>query len=157
MNMEYKLLDSKKGFILTREPEIIDKNLYITFTGAPENATVIFESKIKGDTLYRELLDGMCCVPARFLCPILEDVIKVTVVVLDGKSNEKWQCEEMKTGKNISNNTIIVKPNDMNIPLQIVEVLLEQQKIKDDMKQLTDNFSELNQKLDKLLEGYDIT
>ena len=157
MNMEYKLLDSKKGFILTREPEIIDKNLYITFTGAPENATVIFESKIKGDTLYRELQDGMCCVPARFLGPILEDVIKVTVVVLDGKSNEKWQCEEIKTGKNISNNTIIVKPNDMNIPLQIVEVLLEQQKIKDDMKQLTDNFSELNQKLDKLLEGYDIT
>ncbi len=157
MNMEYKLLDSKKGFILTREPEIIDKNLYITFTGAPENATVIFESKIKGDTLYRELQDGMCCVPARFLCSILEDVIKVTVVVLDGKSNEKWQCEEIKTGKNISNNTIIVKPNDMNIPLQIVEVLLEQQKIKDDMKQLTDNFSELNQKLDKLLEGYDIT
>ena len=45
----------------------------------------------------------------------------------------------------------------MNITLQIVEVLLEQQKIKDDMKQLTDNFSELNQKLDKLLEGYDIT
>ena len=157
MNMEYKLLDSKKGFILTREPEIIDKNLYITFTGAPENATVIFESKIKGDTLYRELQDGMCCVPARFLCPILEDVIKVTVVVLDGKSNEKWQCEEIKAGKNISNDTIIVKPNDMNIPLQIVEVLLEQQKIKDDMKQLTDNFSELNQKLDKLLEGYDIT
>lgn len=157
MNMEYKLLDSKKGFILTREPEIIDKNLYITFTGAPENATVIFESKIKGDTLYRELQDGMCCVPARFLCPILEDVIKVTVVVLDGKSNEKWQCEEIKTGKNISNDTIIVKPNDMNIPLLIVEVLLEQQKIKDDMKQHTDNFSELNQKLDKLLEGYDIT
>lgn len=157
MNMEYKLLDSKKGFILTREPEIIDKNLYITFTGAPENATVIFESKIKGDTLYRELQDGMCCVPARFLCPILEDVIKVTVVVLDGKSNEKWQCEEIKTGKNISNNTIIVKPNDMNIPLLIVEVLLEQQKMKDDMKQHTDNFSELNQKLDKLLEGYDIT
>jgi hypothetical protein len=155
--MEYKLLDSKKGFILTREPEIIDKNLYITFTGAPENATVIFESKIKGDTLYRELQDGMCCVPARFLCPILEDVIKVTVVVLDGKSNEKWQCEEIKTGKNISNNTIIVKPNDMNIPLLIVEVLLEQQKMKDDMKQHTDNFSELNQKLDKLLEGYDIT
>ena len=39
--MEIKLLNNKKGFILTRQPEVVEDKLYISFTNAPENATEI--------------------------------------------------------------------------------------------------------------------
>ena len=41
--MEYKLLNSNNGVIMTRAPELIGDMLYISFTGAPDKATAIFE------------------------------------------------------------------------------------------------------------------
>lgn len=35
MKMEYKLLNSNNGVIMTRTPELIGDMLYISFTGAP--------------------------------------------------------------------------------------------------------------------------
>ncbi len=151
MNMEYKLLDNGKGFILTRQPEIVQRHLFITFSGAPENATAIFE-KADGDSLYRQLQDNTCGLPAHFL----DGNIKVSVTVLDGSKNApQWRCEEIKALK--QTNGVLVCPNDMNIPAQMVEIQLEQQTIKEELVKLTDNYSELNKKLEKLLEGYDIT
>ncbi len=148
--MEYKLLDNGTGLILTRQPEIVHNNLFITFTGAPENATAIFQ-KANGDSLYRQLQDNTCGLPAHFL----DGDIKVSVTMLDGSSNApKWRCEEIKAQKQKVG--VLVSPNDMNIPLQMVEIRLEQQKIIDDIKKLAENYSELNKKVDKLLEGYDI-
>ena len=47
MKMEYKLIELvKKGFILTREPEVVTDELIITFTGAPDGATAIFVEKV---------------------------------------------------------------------------------------------------------------
>ena len=41
MKMEYKVLDNGTAVILTRQPELVYDELYITFTGAPANATAI--------------------------------------------------------------------------------------------------------------------
>ena len=151
MNMEYKLLDNGKGLILTRQPEIVQRHLFITFSGAPKNATAIFE-KVDGDSLYRQLQDDTCGLPAHFL----DGNIKVSVTVLDGNSNApKWRCEEIKASK--QQGGVLACPNDMNIPMQMVEIQLEQQKIKGEIEKLAENYSELNKKLEKLLEGYDIT
>lgn len=151
MNMEYKLLDNGKGLILTRQPEIVQRHLFITFSGAPKNATAIFE-KVDGDSLYRQLQDDTCGLPAHFL----DGDIKVSVTILDGSSNApKWRCEEIKAQKQESG--VLVCPNDMNIPIQMVEIQLEQQKINENINKLVENYSELNKKLEKLLEGYDIT
>ena len=90
--------------------------------------------------------------PAHFL----DGNIKVSVTVLDGNSNApKWRCEEIKASK--QQGGVLVCPNDMNIPMQMVEIQLEQQKIKGEIEKLAENYSELNKKLEKLLEGYDIT
>lgn len=156
MNMEYKLLDDNTGIILTRNPEKVSKNLFITFTGAPADATVIFENR-EGDSLYRKLEDNMCAVPTRFLCPILEDAIKVTVCILDGVSKDRWKCEEIKTGLLVSTNEVLVQPNDMNIPQQMIDLKLELQEMKTKQKEQQEEISELNNKLNRLLEGYDIT
>ena len=149
--MEIKLLDNKKGFILTRQPEVVDNSLYITFTGAPENATAIFENG--KDSLYKLLRENCCEVPKNFLV----GEIKITIAILDGDiKSSKWECEGIKTSK-ISDGNILIAPNDMNIPEKIVDVQLEMQEIKDNIHTLMKNYSELETKLTKLLEGYDIT
>ena len=149
--MEIKLLNNKKGFILTRQPEVVDDCLYITFTGAPENATAIFENE--EDSLYRLLRENCCEVPKNFLV----GEIKITIAILDGDiKSSKWECEGIKASKTKDGN-ILIAPNDMNIPEKIVDVQLEMQEIKDNIHTLMKNYSELETKLTKLLEGYDIT
>lgn len=152
MNMEIKLLDNNRGVILTRQPELIYGNLYITFTGAPEFATAIFERQ-DGESLYRSLEDGLCGVPENFL----QGEIKITVTKFDGTvSPQKWACEGLKITKQ-KKGGVLVAPNDMNIPEQMVELQLELQEMREREKIQAEKISELNTKLEKLLEGYDIT
>lgn len=149
--MEIKLLDNKKGFILTRQPEVVDDSLYITFTGAPENATAIFENG--EDSLYKLLRENCCEVPKNFLV----GEIKITVAILNGEVNSpKWECEGIKASKTKDGN-ILIAPNDMNLPEKMVEIQLEMQEIQNNLSTLSKNYSELETKLTKLLEGYDIT
>ena len=150
MRMEYRLLDSGKGVMLTRQPEFISGSLYITFTGAPAGATAIFENG--GDSLYRLLSDGSCSVPASFLT----GDVRVVVTLLDGTVNpQKWACEGIKT--TATKGGVLVCPNDNDIPRQIAEIQVEMQGIRNDIKALFDKYSGLETKLNKLLEGYDVT
>ena len=61
MKMEYKLLNSNNGVIMTRAPELIGDMLYISFTGAPDKATAIFE-RSDGESAYRRspCLTALC-------------------------------------------------------------------------------------------------
>ena len=84
MKMEYKLIkDCGKGFMLTREPETVSDELIVSFTGAPDDATAIFENS-DGNSLYRLLKDETCAIPAAFL----KGCVKVTVAVLKGKCSK---------------------------------------------------------------------
>ena len=77
-----------KGFITTRAPKIIEKELIISFLGAPQGATAIFENS-NGHSLYRLLADKSCVIPSDFLV----GEITVTIVQLDGSSDaEKYHC-----------------------------------------------------------------
>ena len=64
MKMEYKLLDNGVGVILTRQPEIVEDELFIDFADAPADATAIFETK-GGNSYYRLLSDGLCSLPVK--------------------------------------------------------------------------------------------
>lgn len=148
--MEYRLLDNGKGVMLTRQPEFISGDLYITFADAPAGATVIFENG-KKDSIYRTLSDGVCSVPEAFLT----GDVRVVVTLLDGTANApKWTCEGIKTSQ--TKGGLLVCPNDGDIPRQIAEIQIAQQEIRNDIKTLSDKYSGLETKLNKLLEGYDV-
>ena len=66
MQMEYKLLCDKTGVILTRQPELVTDKLFITFTGAPEGATAVFE-RDDGNSMYRLIEGEICSLDAAFL------------------------------------------------------------------------------------------
>lgn len=154
IRMEYKLLKSyMKGILLTRQPEAVTDGdeLYITFTGAPDGATAIFEGE-DGYSLYRVLKDESCKIPSTFLL----GTITVRVAVLNGTtSSPVYICEGIKA--TVTAAAIIVRPDDTNLPDTVREIQLNLQEIKDEMENFTKKYSELNTKLTKLLEGYDIT
>ena len=151
MKMEYTCLKkTRKGFVLTRKPEMVDKELIITFSGAPSGATAIFENA-DGNSLYRLLADKTCSVPADFL---VNGEIKVTVTLLNGKTDaEKFTCEPICVER--KNGVILVYPNWLDLPMQIIEIYGELQGVKGGMEELFGKFDSLDKKVDKLLDGYD--
>ena len=147
--MQYKLLNNNKGILLTREPEVIADKLSLAFLGAPENATAIFE-KENGGSMYKPLENGSCALPADFL----SGKIAVTVVVLNGELNPpKWSCEGIKAVK--EDDVLIVYPNDLDAQHRIVGLELAQNDLREEIKTLKEKFTELNDKFNKLVEGYD--
>lgn len=151
MKMEYTCLKKvRKGFVLTRKPEMVDKELIITFSGAPSGATAIFENA-DGNSLYRLLADKTCSVPADFL---VNGEIKVTVTLLNGKTDaEKFTCEPICVER--KNGVILVYPNWLDLPMQIIELYGELQGVKSDMGELFGKYDSLDKKVEKLLDGYD--
>lgn len=150
MKMEYKILDNGTAVVLTRQPELVYDELYIDFSGAPSGATAIFE--VGGDSLYRLLHGETCSVPA----DKLNGVVKVTVALLDGSARpRKWACEELLAEKQKSGGTL-VSPNDMNLPQRFIELKMENEAIRQTNERIETRLKELEDKLERLLEGYDL-
>lgn len=150
MKMVYKLLDNGSGVILTRQPANAESALFVHFMGVPANATAIFTLE-SGETYYRDLSDDSCSLPAAKL----QGAIKVTVAVLDKTPLRRWICEEFKADK-LKEGTLIA-PNDMNLPQTVVELRLENEKLRSTCRNLEEMYKELSDKLEKIMEGYDFT
>lgn len=149
--MEYKLLNGDSGVILTREPEIISDSLYITFTGAPTTATAIFE-RDDGESAYRDLSEGLCGLSKDFL----RGMVKVTVALLDGSVKPKrWFCEGINA-QLLKDGSVLVRPDDLDMQRKIVAIQVENSELKAAIYEQAEKYSELEKKLNKLLEGYDI-
>lgn len=149
--VRYKLLDNGTAVVLTRQPEMLYDELHIAFSGAPSGATAIFESG--DDSLYRQLDGVACSIPVGKL----NGAVKVTVAVLDGSASPlKWTCEELLAEKQENGGTLI-SPNDMNLPQRFVELKLECESIRQSNATLEKRIEGLEDKLERLLEGYDLT
>ena len=149
--IEYTCLkNTGKSFILTRKPKVVDKTLIVSFKGAPLNATAIFKNS-NSNSIYRLLLDKTCSVPADFL---VNGEIKVTVTLLNGKADaEKFTCEPICVER--KNGVILVYPNWLDLPMQIIEIYGEIQGVKGGMSELLGKYDSLDKKVEKLLDGYD--
>lgn len=151
MQMEYKLLCDKTGVILTRQPELVTDKLFITFTGAPEGATAVFE-RDDGNSMYRLIEGEICSLDAVFL----RGTIKCTVAMLNGSVKaQKWLCEGIKTVR-IKDVGVIVSPDDVNLQNKLVKIQIEKAALQNTVDKHEERISELEKKLTKLLEGYDI-
>ena len=148
--MEYTCLKNvQKGFITTRKPEQVESELLVRFSGAPPNAHAIFENG-NGDSLYRLLEDESCSVPAHYLV----GEVKSTITVLDGKSNaKKCYCEPFFAER--VGGVLLVYPNWLDIPMQIISVYEALNDVKNDVSILSNKCTTLDKKVDKVLDGVD--
>ncbi len=151
--MIYKLLDNATGVILTRQPEMLreDEELCVQFNNNDPDATAIFQPK-DGDSLYRSLSDGLCCVPATKLC----GAVSVTVANLNGKTPiKRWICEELNVEK--KNGGYLISPNDMNLPQVVVSLRLENEELRCAQAKQEAEIQELREMLTEIIEGYNLT
>lgn len=149
--MEYKLIkDSLKGFILTRKPETVTNELIVSFTGAPADATAVFENG-GGNSLYRLLKDETCAIPADFL----KGCIRVTVAVLNGKDDApKYTCESIYTDSTAFGG-VIVCPDGLDRDLELISIRAGMQDLRDLFGAIVKRLDETDERLTKLLDGYD--
>lgn len=77
--MEYRLLSSGRGVLLTTKPEHITGDLLIVFKNAPSEATAIFTSN--ENSTYRKIEKGCCSIPSKMLVDGNYDIV---VTVLNG-------------------------------------------------------------------------
>ena len=152
MKMEYKLLNGNSGVIMTRTPELVSDMLYVFFAGAPDKATAIFE-RDDGESAYKALSDGLCGIESDWL----NGSTKVTVAVLDGSTrSQRWFCDGFCAKRLTECGAVLIYPDDMDMQKKIAKLQEEVSDLTAAKNELSDKYTELETKLNKLLEGYDI-
>ena len=147
--MKYKILDNGKAYIISRHPELITSCLNVEFIDAPDNATAIFD--INGTSYYRKLSGKSCSIDFKKSTGI----VKVTLADFNSKTVNKWICEEIMIEK-INDSTIAVLPNDMNLPMQVVQLASENESIRLKLREIENKYNQLVGKIQDMLEGYDL-
>lgn len=152
MKCTYKLLNDGQGVILTRQPALLDGDLEVTFVDAPEGSIALFEAE--GINCYRELENrGTCIVPRR----ILNGTVEVSITCYNGTvTPERWRCEGL-IATALSNGTVILAPDDNNLPLEVVNLKIANHKLREDYAELEEKFNKLSDTFTSMMEGYDLT
>lgn len=155
--MKYRLLDNNTGVILTRSAEIatppvcVGDGCFIVFEGAPDGSVAVFTWK--GYTFYRDLVGGKCAFPKAIDGGDVD--VTVALISADGKTR-RWECEGMIARRTADGN-IIIAPNDANLPGEIARLRIENEQLRDEQARLNERLLELDKKLTRIMEGYNIT
>lgn len=152
--MRYKLIDRERGVILSRSPEFCEDKLFCEIEGAPDGATAIFEHREGRMKYFRELKSGACELP---LGRFDSGTLTLTVAVLDGSADPKrWLCEELRLQR-LGENTVLILPNDGDITAAITELRIENSELRRMFGDLCGKYAELSERLERIMEGYDLT
>ena len=146
--MRVRLLDNGTGVILSRQPFITHEDEIIEFENAPLNSVVIYEKN--GLQFYREIKDGRAVFPFS----IMDGIIKISVSIIISAAN-MWICEEIRAD-HLENGGVLVAPNDMNLPQMVVDLKLESEALRAENKEIRETLNAFEDKLQGILEGYDI-
>lgn len=149
--MRYKLLNNNIGIIISRKPETFLDNVIIEFVEAPESATAILTNQY-GEKSYLKLQEGKCTFARKYF----QGSIKVALAVLNGSVHApKWTCEGFYI-EPLDNGMALVYPDDADIQGEIGKLQEAVSTIETAIGELTLKINELEKRLDKMLEGYDI-
>ncbi len=147
--MIFALLDTGKGIITDRAYSLMPSKSAISFSfqGAPEGAAAIFK---QGETtFYRDLKKGECHLNASLLS---EGPVDICVVVLG--TSTKWHCERVDIQR--QEELLLIAP-DFSFLLQLLPtLLLENQEIRKTCRETKEQYKLLEDKLVRIMEGYDL-
>ena len=152
--MRYKLLDNERGVIVTRSPEFLIDVLECEFEDVPKGATAIFEYEKGSVKYFREIEGETCELPLRRL---ESGKLTVTVAVLDGSSDpERWLCEELMLHK-LEDGSFMILPNDGDLPSEVALLKTEVSNLRKKFADLEKKYDKLSDRLEQIMEGYNLT
>lgn len=145
----YKVLNNCTCVLISRQSLVVEeRNICLRFIDAPQHSTV--EVLAAGVSLYRELIDGECTIPV----DKLRGDIKVTLLVLDSTVPlKKWTCEELR-GDVLRDGSMLLCPNDLNLPQVVADLRIENDRIAKEYVQLKEQIKKINERIDKIYEAY---
>lgn len=145
-------MNDGQGVILTRQPNVLEGDLVVTFSGAPAGAIALF--KTDGANCYRELEGGASCLIPHH---ILNGAIQVSVTCYNGTvTPQRWHCEGL-VATTLANGAVILAPDDNNLPLDVANVKIAYHKLREDFAELEGKFNKLSDTFTSMMEGYDLT
>lgn len=145
MKVKYKLFKNKRGIISDRKPKKFDKDVTFCFDGAGENLTLILKNE-EGETLYRSIIGGTSLIPIKFL----NGNITVIVADLNNSMSVKYKCDGLICQKDAER--VWIMPEEMDLPLEIIEAQNEIEKLKCELKKACDEIAFLKE----AYQGYDV-
>lgn len=150
--MQYKIFKAiRKGLIITRNIKEVKDELVIQFIGAPDGATAIFTDD-KNVSTYKTLDEKKSCVLPKHL---LQSPLKVIVTVIGGTKVEPiYMCETI-VPKTIGN-VLVVMPEEIDFGTELRKVYEIVQKLSDKCDNLERENKSLSERLENLMEGYDL-
>lgn len=147
--MKYTLFDTMTGVITDRRPFVTEGKICFSFENHPEKAT-LFAKAENGATWYRDLDEfGNCEIPA------VIGRVNVWVKVF-GLHVKTWECEPIVTTE-LSDGRILVCPHDTNLPDEMARIRVENQEIRDEQERLHEEIAQISARIEKMLEGWNIT
>ena len=154
MKIKYNILDNEKGVLLTRTPDLCSATLTFEFNDVPAGATAIFEHSETGIRYFRKISNGGC----ELLLESFESgKLSLTVIILDGSADpQRWLCEELFIRK-LDDRTFLIYPNDGDISSKVALIMTETSNLRKDIEKLKKDYSDLSNRLERIMEGYDLT
>lgn len=148
--MNYKLLSTGKGVILSRQPKVVKDTATFMFYDAPIGAMAVFSiSGSPGATYYRELNSGRCNIPVKYL----DGDVSVTLTLKDRTTkNVRYVCEGIKATK--LSDGVLLAPDDSNLAEEFAKSRVEVDELRRDFNSLKGEFEELKTIFEKMKEGY---
>jgi hypothetical protein len=153
--IQYKMFDHG-AVLVTRRGMLFDKDkeTEVTFDGAPNGSVAIFKTN-DGRSFFRKLEEQTCRLkPTEFR----EGEVSVHLTIPDQSARpRRIGCEGLTVSAVAGTNTVLVLPNDDNLPARVAALLVENSEIREEMRRIYEKLNATNTRIDTLLEGYDIT
>lgn len=150
--IRYRFFGAGMTTITTRQPVIIPsaEKLCLCFDGKPEEATTAI-LQAGAHEMYLTLTDACAVLQAGRL----SGNIKVTLAAIDSSARPQvWKCEEISTTP--CEGGILIAPNDMNMPERFTELKKENEEIRAELGKVKAEISALQNRIERMLEGYDL-
>ena len=145
--MTYRVLSTGKGIITTRQPKVIKDNATFLFNGAPQGAMAVFT--MRDATYYRELTDGRCNIPVKYL----EGDIAVSITLADKLAKiKRYGCEGLKATK--LNDGVLLVPDDSNLAEEFAKSRVEADELRKAFDKLHGEFESLKKQFNDMMQGY---
>lgn len=139
-----------KGFANTRKPQLVQNLLEVSFSGIKsDNVTAIFVNEI-GDSLYREVVDGLVAIPKDFLL----GEIKVSAYAINPNSASiKYDCENICVER--VDGAVWVYVDCLDHQEQVVKLYEELKVVVDAITEYKSEIKRLDDKVGTLIDGHD--
>lgn len=144
------LLQTMRGVITDRNPEVIEDMLELRFENAPDGAVAIIDSK--AGKYYRPITDGVSTINIK----AIDGLVMVEVITPDGTSTpSRWRCENMVAIR-LPDASVWLAPDDSEASSWVAKCFIELEEANRRIKVLEERLEKLQKKVEGLYEAYDL-